>query len=802
MRVTWTTERARPRLLDRVPLPGIGEPLLRNGLALSLSAVLSSAIGFAFWLLAAHHYSPTTVGEDAVAISALQLVGGVAQLNLANGMIRFLPSAGAHRRRFVLTSYAVATAFALVLGVGFVLVAPALAPALGHALSSPIVDALWVVSTAAWAVFALEDGALTGLRHARWVPIENAGHGVMKAALVVPLALLVPASGIVLAWGIATIATIAVTNVFVFGRAVPAEVRRAPAGGIDVNELRRYLPFDYLAALCWLASTNLLPIFIIRRAGAEASAFFSLAWVVTYVLYLVSISLGSSLIVEAIADPADLLVRGRRVVGQLLRLVTPAVALVVIGAPLILRLFGSAYAAGGVTTLRVLALSALPFTLVSTVIAALRVQRRTHLVFAINATILVLVGGVTWFALPHFGILAAAYAWLGTQCLVAAVMIGALVLPLAAIRRELSAAGTACALAGARLLAKSGAPRVRLPRRRTRAAWPAITDDVLADLAVLAPETAAAVADVEVISGGSDLVVLAPHDAAGEILAVVKVPDSEPARVDLIRQDQILGGLAADRRLGRWRDLVPVYRLVEGVRVPLFSIETPMRGTSGLQLLEKDPSLATALTAHALTSIDKMHRRSSRRTRLDDAGVHRLLDPLLAPVRTAHPTGRVPARQLETIERLHERLAAALRGRTVSLSWVHGDFSPENVLFSPESLEVSAVVDWGQGTDAGIGALDVLSWVLAVARVGERSELGSQLSRLLAVEAWPEEGLLAAAGEAVAQTGLGHREVVLLYWLSHVGTNVAKCEERYVRNPMWWVGNVESVLEAFRRLPG
>jgi O-antigen/teichoic acid export membrane protein len=801
--MTVTAENARPRLLQRLPLPDLSEPLLRNGLALSLSATLSSAIGFVFWLLAAHRYPPRVVGADAVAISALQLVGGVAQLNLANGMIRFLPGSGGHRRRFILGSYAVSTVVALGLGIGFVILAPSLASGLRAALSQHWVAIVWVVATACWGVFALEDGALTGLRHARWVPIENAGHGILKAALVVPLALISPEGGIFLAWGAATIVTIIVTNAFLFARAVPAEIRRAPEGILDLGQLRRYLPFDYLGSLCWLACTNLLPIFIIRRVGAAASAYFSLPWVVTYVLYLVSISLGSSLIVEATADPHDLRVRCRRVVGQLLRLLVPAVAVVVIAAPLILRLFGSAYASASVTTLRVLALSALPFILVSTTISALRVLQKTRFVFLINASFLVLVGAGTWYGLPRFGILAAAMSWLGAQILIAGVLL--IVISLVGVgsaRARLSAIARGCSLAGARLATIVHLPRpVRLATHSRNRRASAIADAVLSDFTRVAPSSARRVDRLDVISGGSDIVVLCPRDRSGAVLSILKVPSTSPAREDLLRQDAVLGALASDERLGDWRRLLPQYQLVAGQNVPLFAIESPMPGVNGLRLMRETPAAMALATQRALEIVDELHGRSARRIYLDTAAVRRFLDPLLLPLHDAHPTGRVPPGQRWAMERLDDRLSRLLEGRILDLSWIHADFTPANVLFGRDPVRVEGIVDWGQAIDTGLPALDAISWVCAVARAEQRIELGGLLRRLLAAPRWPTGGVLGAAAGALDRCGLPSRDVILLYWLSHIGSNLAKCDRRYVRNPMWWVGNVEPVLEALVTLP-
>jgi O-antigen/teichoic acid export membrane protein len=52
-------------------------PSLRDGLALVLSNGLTSAVGLAYWVLAARLFPPAVVGVNSVAISTMMLLGGV-----------------------------------------------------------------------------------------------------------------------------------------------------------------------------------------------------------------------------------------------------------------------------------------------------------------------------------------------------------------------------------------------------------------------------------------------------------------------------------------------------------------------------------------------------------------------------------------------------------------------------------------------------------------------------------------------------------------------------------------------------
>ena len=95
-------------------------PLYRNAYALLLSDASTSALGIVFWFLAAHHYTTEQVGLASAAISAMVLVSGVAQLNLASAMMRFIPQAGRAALRLVGVAYAGCVVMAATVSVAFI----------------------------------------------------------------------------------------------------------------------------------------------------------------------------------------------------------------------------------------------------------------------------------------------------------------------------------------------------------------------------------------------------------------------------------------------------------------------------------------------------------------------------------------------------------------------------------------------------------------------------------------------------------------------------------------------------------
>jgi hypothetical protein len=77
----------RARLLRPLaPVPG--EPVLRNGYALIVSATVTQVLGVLSWIVAARTSPAAAVGRNSTAMSVMLLLAGVAELNLMGTLIR------------------------------------------------------------------------------------------------------------------------------------------------------------------------------------------------------------------------------------------------------------------------------------------------------------------------------------------------------------------------------------------------------------------------------------------------------------------------------------------------------------------------------------------------------------------------------------------------------------------------------------------------------------------------------------------------------------------------------------------
>jgi O-antigen/teichoic acid export membrane protein len=402
-------------------------PLFRNGYALAASSAVTSSIGVIYWILATHFYPAEVVGLNSAIISLMMFLGGLAQLNLLTAHIRFIPNAGSATRRFIGITYLVALVLAGLISIAYVTNIHIFSPALSILRSSAPITISFVLATMGWSIFVLQDSALTGLRQATWVPIENGLFAVGKIGLMILLSFFIPQLGLFYSWFLGLAITLLPTNALIFFRFGPRHEKASTDRATELipGQVIQYAGGDLFGAIFWLGATTLLPIMVTQAAGAKENAYFYLAWQIAYMLHLLSSNMGSSLIVEASTNQSKLGEYSRRIILQLVLLVGFAVLVIFAGAPLILRIFGQDYAAQGSSLLRLLALAAIPNIVTSVFVSISRVQRRMRRVIFSLGALCVLVLSLSAFLLPRFGILGAGIAWLGAETVVA---IGILIL--------------------------------------------------------------------------------------------------------------------------------------------------------------------------------------------------------------------------------------------------------------------------------------------------------------------------------------------------------------------------------------
>ena len=402
------------------------DPLYRTGYYLILGTGITSLLGVGFWALAARSYSAQVVGLNAAAIAAMTLVAEACTLGLSAVLVRYLPVAGGSTRKLVTRSYAVTFTLALLVATVVALTSSIWSPKLSFLDSGGWLVG-FVLAAAGTTIFTLQDSVLTGLRAAKWIPLENSIYALAKLLLLVGPAGILAGSGLFVAWNSPLLIAVVLVNHLIFKRLIPSSPSE---GTLDRTNLLSLATGNYAGKLFTLAGNLYMPILVANRTSAAEAAYFFVPWMVSLGIELVALNVMTSLTVEAARDMGQLRRLTRQALGHALRIVAPIAIVTAIIAPWALLVFGSAYADEGATLLRLLALGMIPNVVVALGVSVARIQHRGRVVVGVQGAHAVMVLGGSALLLPGMGIVAVGIVWTASQSILAVVLLAGLLRPL------------------------------------------------------------------------------------------------------------------------------------------------------------------------------------------------------------------------------------------------------------------------------------------------------------------------------------------------------------------------------------
>ena len=393
------------------------DSLARNSVMIMASTVVTSGLGYLYWMLAARAVPPAAIGTATALLSAATVTSMVANLGLGHMFIQRLPGTGvAGWSRIVSAGLLLgcsATGAAALAGVA---VLPVLTD--NFAFLGTLSGAAALVATAvALTASTLLDYVFVAHRASHgmlWRNLALAG-GKVLTLLVLTGAGLGTAAAVLLAWTMPSLAVTAYTLRSSLPRLRPGARLRGAGIGAELRHIQGAVGGHHVINLAQAGPGALLPVLVTARLGTGENAHFYVAWMTASVLFMVSPAVASALYAERSHGAAD---RGATLgrAAAVVMLVTglPAVVLFT-GGGRILGLFSAGYAQGGAQLLQILVLAAIPDAITNLAVAHWRslgaFRRCLRLNLLMAATCLTL----TWLWLPAAGIEGAGLAWLAGQ---------------------------------------------------------------------------------------------------------------------------------------------------------------------------------------------------------------------------------------------------------------------------------------------------------------------------------------------------------------------------------------------------
>jgi O-antigen/teichoic acid export membrane protein len=351
--------------------------VLYNAGSLVGTTGVNLALGFVFWWLAAHLFSPATVGLASASISAITLLGTIGMLGLGTLLMGELPRRHADQGALIATALLAAGAAAGMLGILFVLVAPHLIIGLRPLAGSLWSDALLVLGASLTAVALVLDQALLGLLRGELQLWRNA---IFSSAKLVVLG----AAGLWWAGSHGLVILTAwiggyVISLFVF--AGLAALKGQMLGPFYAHyRLLRGLgraALGHHVLNVTLQITGLtMPLIVTALLSTTAAAYYFTAGTISTLVYAGPIALATVLFSVGAAEPTALSLRLRFSLGLAAILgIVANLALLLVGGR-ILGLFGRVYAQEATVPLLILSLGVFPLTVREHYAAIRRVHGR------------------------------------------------------------------------------------------------------------------------------------------------------------------------------------------------------------------------------------------------------------------------------------------------------------------------------------------------------------------------------------------------------------------------------------------
>lgn len=308
---------------------------------------LAAFLGFLFWVFAARFFPPGEVGVAFAASNTALLLATVGILGIPTVLIAEFRSIDPPERRTILSTALVVSGLAVgLLGLIVLMISHYLGKSLAVVGGNPAIAAFFVLGSVAAAVTSSFDSAAIAIRRG---PAQLA-RGILGQALKIALVGLLVAFGLrstsalVFAWAVGTGASL-----FLCYRMLqlpPGRTGWAPRARMAVARRYGRLALNHQALTLSFKSVGyLVPVIAALVTASRQYAYFATANTVAWAALMLSWLLALSLFAETTKDEEALSRQIRRTFPLGIAASLAVVVVIEVGAPLVLHLFGPAYAA-------------------------------------------------------------------------------------------------------------------------------------------------------------------------------------------------------------------------------------------------------------------------------------------------------------------------------------------------------------------------------------------------------------------------------------------------------------------------
>lgn len=393
----------------------LSDPLFKNAYFLMLSSITSAGSGFFFWLIVARFYSAEDVGLASAIISAMGLIGMLSLLGFDVSLVRFLPERE-DKAEIINTCMTISFMISISLAIIFVAGVELFSPSLAILKDNWVLLLLFVIYTSVIPLTGLQrEGIFAGFRKTEYSFVQTL---VTVARIgIVPFLTAFGAVGIYASFGLTPLLAF-IVGIFLTSRIL--DYRPVPAVRREVlNDILHFSFGNYLARIFEMLPTFILPIMVINVLGAEANAYFYIAWQISMLLLTIPRFTSISLLAEGSYNSEELGRDVRRAFKFVFILLGVAIIGIFLFGKYLLWIFGKEYAMNSFEVLSVLVLGSVPFAINTLYASVMRVKREVKPVIGVYGGMASVTVSVSYLLVQKVGLVGVGIGWLVGNLVVA-----------------------------------------------------------------------------------------------------------------------------------------------------------------------------------------------------------------------------------------------------------------------------------------------------------------------------------------------------------------------------------------------
>jgi O-antigen/teichoic acid export membrane protein len=396
-----------PGFIDRPIHLFRNDSLFRNAALLMSSTAIMSALGFGFWIFVSHLYTPSQIGVASALIAITTLISNLSLLGLNAGLIRFLPKSK-NQGSDINAAVLIVAAATIIASAIYVLIG-------GHfGADISILSSSWhkigfIILMTTVSLNSLTDAVFIANRRAEFHTAAYAVLGVVK--LILPVFLIPFGSlGIFLAYILAVVVSL-LLSIFFMRRSCGYHFRAKPNWAL-ITGIRKYASNNYFGVILGGLPSQILPLVIIQRLGSANAAYFSMAWMMANLLYVIPSAATQSLLAESSFNPLNKLFHIKHTTKILGYILIPAIVVSVAVAPYLLQVFGVQYSSGSTVAFQIFAVGTIFIAANSIGNTIMNIEQRTGGIVTVQFVISAMSLLLAW-PLIHYGVNGVAVALVG-----------------------------------------------------------------------------------------------------------------------------------------------------------------------------------------------------------------------------------------------------------------------------------------------------------------------------------------------------------------------------------------------------